>query len=122
MMSKTSNVDQARTKRAALLVATLGACLTPFGGFSVIIVLPSIGKEFAMDAISLSWVVTAYLLTTAIFLVPFGRIADLYGRKRIFTYGTGGEFFLTKDFWNDMRTGIFLKHLIWTRVISNSLL
>jgi MFS family permease len=93
MMPKTSNVDQARTKRAALLVATLGAFLTPFGGSSVIIALPSIGKEFAMDAISLSWVVTAYLLTTAIFLVPFGRIADLYGRKRIFTYGTEGEFF-----------------------------
>ena len=81
------NMDQARTKRAALLVATLGAFLTPFGGSSINIALPSIGKEFAMDAISLSWVVTAYLLATAIFLVPFGRVADLYGRKRIFTYG-----------------------------------
>jgi EmrB/QacA subfamily drug resistance transporter len=81
------NMDQARTKRAALLVATLGAFLTPFGGSSIVIALPSIGKEFAMDAISLGWVVTAYLLATAIFLVPFGRVADLYGRKRIFTYG-----------------------------------
>lgn len=87
MMPKTLNMDQAQTKRAALLVATLGAFLTPFGGSSVVIALPSIGKEFAMDAISLSWVVTAYLLATAVFLVPFGRVADLYGRKRIFTYG-----------------------------------
>jgi len=76
-MTKTLNMDEARTKRAALLVATLGAFLTPFGGSSIVIALPSIGKEFAMDAISLSWVVTAYLLATAIFLVPFGRIADL---------------------------------------------
>jgi MFS family permease len=88
MIPKTLNMDQAQTKRAALLVATLGAFLTPFGGSCVVIALPSIGKEFAMDAISLGWVVTAYLLATAIFLVPFGRIADLYGRKRIFTYGT----------------------------------
>jgi EmrB/QacA subfamily drug resistance transporter len=40
-----------------------------------------------MDAILLSWVTTAYLLSTAMFLVPFGKIADIYGRKRIFTYG-----------------------------------
>jgi EmrB/QacA subfamily drug resistance transporter len=41
-----------------------------------------------MDAILLSWVTTAYLLTSAMFLVPLGKIADIYGRKTIFTYGT----------------------------------
>jgi EmrB/QacA subfamily drug resistance transporter len=40
-----------------------------------------------MDAILLSWVTTVYLLTCAMFLVPFGKIADIYGRKKIFTYG-----------------------------------
>jgi MFS family permease len=40
-----------------------------------------------MDAISLSWVSTAYLLASAIFLLPFGRIADITGRKKIFTLG-----------------------------------
>lgn len=40
-----------------------------------------------MDAILLGWVATAYLLAAAMFLVPLGRIADIYGRKRIFTYG-----------------------------------
>jgi len=68
-------------------VATLGSFLTPFMGSSVNIALPSIGNELAMDAISLGWVATAYLLAAAMFLVPFGRIADIYGRKRIFTYG-----------------------------------
>ena len=80
-------MEQAGVKRIALLVATLGAFLTPFGGSSLNIALPSIGKEFAMNAISLSWVATAYILATAILLVPFGKIADIYGRKRIFTYG-----------------------------------
>ncbi len=41
-----------------------------------------------MDAISLSWIRTAYLLAAAMFLVPFGKIADIHGRKRVFTYGT----------------------------------
>ena len=40
-----------------------------------------------MDAISLSWVSTAYLLAAGILLVPFGRIADMYGRKKIFATG-----------------------------------
>lgn len=85
-MNKTS-VDDSVNKRAALLVATLGSFLTPFMGSSINIALPTIGNELAMDAISLGWVATAYLLSAAMFLVPFGRLADIYGRKRIFTYG-----------------------------------
>lgn len=80
-------MDDTATKRAALLVATLTSFLTPFMGSSVNIALPSIGREFAMDAVLLGWVATAYLLSAAMFLVPFGRIADIHGRKRIFTYG-----------------------------------
>ncbi|MFC2047439.1 MFS transporter [Chloroflexota bacterium] len=75
------------TKRVALLIAMLASFLTPFMGSSVNIAIPSIGKEFAMDAVSLGWIATAYLLATSVFLVPFGRIADIYGRKKIFTYG-----------------------------------
>jgi len=80
-------MDDAATKRAALLIATLTSFLTPFMGASVNIALPSIGREFAIDAVLLSWVATAYLLSAAMFLVPFGRIADIHGRKRIFLYG-----------------------------------
>lgn len=35
----------------------------------------------------LSWVATSYILASAIALVPFGKIADIYGRKRVFTCG-----------------------------------
>jgi len=74
-------------KSTALLIATLSAFLTPFMGSSMNIALPSIGKELALDAVVLSWVATAYLLAAAMFLVPFGKIADIQGRKKIFTYG-----------------------------------
>ena len=74
-------------KRSALLVATMASFLTPFMGSSINIALPSIGREFAMDAVLLSWVATSYLLAAAMFLVPFGRMADIQGRKKIFTYG-----------------------------------
>jgi len=75
------------SKGAALVISTTAAFLTPFMGSSINIALPRIGTDFSMDAILLSWVAQSYLLSAAIFLVPFGRLADIYGRKRIFTWG-----------------------------------
>jgi len=74
-------------KWSILLVTVLASFLMPFMGSSVNIALPSIGNEFNMDAILLSWVATIFILSVVIFLVPFGRIADIYGRKKIFIYG-----------------------------------
>jgi EmrB/QacA subfamily drug resistance transporter len=74
-------------RQAALLVTTIGAFLTTFMGSAIAIALPAIGDELKMDAILLGWVATAYLLSATMLLVPIGRIADIYGRKRIFTYG-----------------------------------
>jgi len=70
-----------------LIVVTLASFLTPFDVSAVNLALPSIASEFAMDAVTLARVATAYLLALAIFLVPFGRFADIYGQKRIFTAG-----------------------------------
>ncbi|MFA5221808.1 MAG: MFS transporter [Methanoregula sp.] len=76
-------------KRLVLVIAILAGFLTPFDGSAVNIALPTIGSTFHMDAVALSWVATAYLLASALFLVPFGKIADIYGRKKIFLYGIG---------------------------------
>ena len=74
-------------KRIVLLIAILAGFLTPFDSSAVNIALPTIGNVFHMDAISLFWVATAYLLASALFLVPFGKLADIYGRKKIFLWG-----------------------------------
>lgn len=74
-------------KNDALIVTVIASFLTPFMGSSINIALPTIGLEFGANAILLGWIPTVYLLSLAVFLVPFGRIADIYGRKRIFTYG-----------------------------------
>ena len=71
----------------ALIVATLASFFTPFMASAINIAIPSIGSEFAADVILLSWIPTVYLLAAAVFAVPFGRIADIYGMKKIFTYG-----------------------------------
>jgi EmrB/QacA subfamily drug resistance transporter len=74
-------------KRITLFIVTMAAFLAPFDASAVNIALPSIGKEFSMDAVSLGWVATAYLLASAVFLVPFGRFADINGRKKFFATG-----------------------------------
>ena len=74
-------------KKVVLLVTTMSSFLAPFMGSSVTVGLPSIGREFSMDAVLLSWVSLSYLLAAAIFLVPFGKVADIRGRKKIFKYG-----------------------------------
>jgi EmrB/QacA subfamily drug resistance transporter len=80
--------DDFRAQRAALIAATLTSFLTPFMDSATNVALPIIGREFGMDAVLLSWIRVAYLLAAAMFLVPFGKIADIHGRKRIYRYGT----------------------------------
>jgi len=80
-------VGNGTSKRAVLLVATIASFLYPFILSAVNIALPTIGEELSLDAVMLGWIATAYLLSSATLLVPFGRIADIYGRKKIFTCG-----------------------------------
>jgi EmrB/QacA subfamily drug resistance transporter len=74
-------------RKSTLLVSTIGSFLTPFLGSSVVVALPAIGRQYAADPVLLSWVATAFTLSAAVLLVPFGRLADIHGRKRIFARG-----------------------------------
>ena len=77
----------AAVKRTVLLVAILTGFLTQFDLSAVMIALPSIAAEFPMDAVTLSWVTMGYSLAAVSLLLTVGKIADIYGRKRIYLYG-----------------------------------
>jgi len=51
------------------------------------VTLPSIGREFGVSINGLQWIVTAYGLTLAGFLMLSGRVGDLYGHKKLFITG-----------------------------------
>lgn len=70
-----------------LLLVILTSFINPFLGAAVNIALPKISVTFGMDAIAMSWVSMSFLLSSAVFLVPMGKIADMVGRKRIFLVG-----------------------------------
>lgn len=78
-------------KRAAILVASLSCFILPFMASSVNVALPSIGSEFAMGLILLGWINNAFLMSTLTFMIPFGRLGDIYGCKKLFI---GGYFLL----------------------------
>ena len=79
--------DEQSLKRYTLLVASTTAFLTPFTGSSVNLAIPAIGLQFGSGTLMLNWVITSYLLASVAFLVPFGKLADIQGRKKIFIAG-----------------------------------
>jgi len=74
-------------KNYALLVSIIVSFLVTYVSSAINIALSDIAQTFSLNAIFLSWIPTSYLLFSAIFLIPFGKIADIYGKKRIITYG-----------------------------------
>jgi EmrB/QacA subfamily drug resistance transporter len=78
-----------RNRRSAILVTSLASFLLPFMGGAANVAVPALGEEFHADAAMLNWFVTGYIVVSAMFLLPFGRLADLLGRKRLFLAGLG---------------------------------
>lgn len=76
------------TKLVVRVITILVSFMVPFMGSAVNIAVPKIGDQLHMNAVVLGWVGTSYFLASAALLVPFGRLADIYGRKKIFAAGT----------------------------------
>jgi MFS family permease len=81
------NIHEKKVRNIAVLVVALGSFLIPFMGSSLNIALPVIQKDIAVNLILLSWIPTVFVLANAAFILPFGRLSDIIGRKKIFTYG-----------------------------------
>ena len=88
--------DRPRTRRVpapgrVLALASLGAFAALLDATIVNVAFPSIQRSFpGASASQLSWVLSAYNLTFAAFVVAGGRIADLLGRRRTFSLALGG--------------------------------
>jgi len=74
-------------KRSVMIVAAFAAFLTPFLGSAVNLALPAISKDLNASAIGLGWIISSFILSSSIFLLPFGRLADIIGRKKVFSAG-----------------------------------
>jgi EmrB/QacA subfamily drug resistance transporter len=72
-----------------LVVGTVcvGALLGQLDASIAGLVLPTLEDVFRAPVASVEWVAIAYLLTLAALVVPLGRLADLLGRKTLYTWG-----------------------------------
>lgn len=75
------------SQKVTLIVVMLTSFIATFTGSALNLSVPDMGSEFSASAAMIGWVVTTYILTAAAFSVPFGRLADLKGRKLIFGIG-----------------------------------
>lgn len=55
--------------------------ITPFMSSALNLSIPSISADFSAGAVSVGWVITIYLLFSTSLSVPFGKVADLHGKK-----------------------------------------
>ncbi|MDR1811540.1 MAG: MFS transporter [Candidatus Fibromonas sp.] len=74
-------------KSVVLFTLCLTSFLVPYMGSSLNLALPQIAAAFNLDAKKLGWINSAFLIATAIFQIPFAKVADLNGRKKVFLYG-----------------------------------
>ncbi|MFQ3235094.1 MAG: EmrB/QacA subfamily drug resistance transporter [Paraglaciecola sp.] len=71
----------------ALIVVCMGSFIGPLGMASVNIAIPDMAAELQANARMVSWLPTIFLLASVAFMLPFGKLADNYGRKRVYAGG-----------------------------------
>ena len=74
-------------KYTVLTNTTIGAFMSQLDGNIVLIALPTITRVLRASAFEALWVLMGYILMTAVLLLLFGRLADMYGKVRLYNIG-----------------------------------
>lgn len=85
-LQKKGSKEQASILRAAVMTSFL----TSFMSSALNLSIPQLETEFGVGAALIGWVITTYTLAVAAMSVPFGKVADIKGRRRVFFLGIGG--------------------------------
>ena len=79
--------DVHRRRWQLLALTSVGAFMWPLDGSIVSVALPVMGPDLHLSFTAAVWVSAAFLLTTAVLLIPAGRLADQRGRVRFYLLG-----------------------------------
>ena len=74
-------------KWIVLSVTTIGALMASIDSTIVILGLPDMMVKLHADLIEMIWVIMGYILVSTVFLLTFGRVADMFGRVRMYNLG-----------------------------------
>ena len=85
--ARSTRTRRVSSPKAVLAVAVLGAFMAFVDATIVNIAVPNIAHDFSGSRLSgVSWVLNAYNIVFAAFLVGGGQLADLLGRRRVFSW------------------------------------
>ncbi len=79
--------DNSKAQIYAMLVVSFGAFLGPVTLATVNVALPTIANALNADAVLIGWVPTIFLLGNIALMLPFSKLADNIGRKRVYLIG-----------------------------------
>ncbi|MCL4560343.1 MAG: MFS transporter [Chloroflexi bacterium] len=88
-LAATGNQTKGRIayKWIVLSVTTIGALMAAIDSTIVVLGLPMMMESLHADLIEMIWVIMAYILISTVFLLTFGRVADMFGRVRLYNLG-----------------------------------
>jgi len=74
-------------QKVTIAIVMFSSFISTFMGSALNLSIPDIGNDFRVSASILGWIVAGYMLSAAVFSVPFGRLADITQKRRIFVMG-----------------------------------
>src|SRR5512135_3018401 len=74
-------------KWIVLSVTTIGSLMAAIDGTIVTLALPDMMVNLHAELVEMIWVIMGYILVSTVFLLTFGRIADMFGRVRMYNLG-----------------------------------
>lgn len=86
---RSPNSPTRRQQWLTLAAVSLGVFVTALDNTVVNVALPTIQQDLDLGLGGLAWIVNGYILSFAVLLLTAGRLADAYGRRRVFLIGLG---------------------------------
>jgi EmrB/QacA subfamily drug resistance transporter len=74
-------------KWIALSVTTIGSLMAAIDTTIVVLALPNMLQDLHSDLVKMTWVIMAYLMVSTVLQLSFGRMADMFGRVRMYNLG-----------------------------------
>lgn len=81
------SADHRNYKWWALSCTSLGMLLATVNSGTLIIALPNLEKALGVDLLTLVWVILAYMIASTVLVLTFGRLSDVFGRKKAYAVG-----------------------------------
>jgi len=87
MSSESSTISSEQSVLIALITVCAGYLIAPMGLSAVNVAIPALALDLQASAEQVGWLPTVYILSSVMCFLPASRLADRYGRKRVFVYG-----------------------------------